>query len=344
MMKTFPIIKNSMIWIGFAAIAIAVALYLFLTNLRPSIQFTGGLEVVVDQELTDQTVEQLKWSLVTQWYDDFQVTLGKKDQLDSVLVQWRLWSNSEVWILSDFVKDTLISQWDISSKDQIVESTNIWPSIWDNITKSSKTAIIRGTILMAVYILFSFAGMRKVISPLLLAGVTIATMIFDVSIASGAYGILMMFNDAIQVDMIFIIALLTVMWYSINDTIIIFDRIRENALDIIGEDDDEIEVADMNFRRSKNTKKAKKKNPLVEFDRHGVFEKSLRQTMRRSLATSFSTLMVVIAMYMFGTGILKMFAFTLGIWVIAGTYSSIFVAAPLAYVLSKAMEKSQEDE
>lgn len=343
-MKKFPIIKNSMIWIALAVVSIAVALWFFFTNLRPSIQFTWGLEIVVDQELTASTIDQLKSSLNDEWYTDFQVTLGKKDQLDSVLVQGRLWSNDQVWILSDFVQDTLISQWDISDKDDIVESTNIGPSIGDNITKSSKTAIIRWTILMAVYILFSFAGMRKVISPVLLAGVTIVTMLFDVSIASGAYGVLMMLNESIQVDMIFIIALLTVMWYSINDTIIIFDRIRENALDIIGEDDEEdTQNTDMNFRSSNTVKKSKKKKPTVEFDRLSVFEKSVRQTMRRSLATSFSTLMVVIAMYIFGTGILKMFAFTLWVWVIAGTYSSIFVAAPLAYVLSKAMENKETE-
>ena len=61
---------------------------------------------------------------------------------------------------------------------------------------------------------------------------------------------------------------------------------------------------------------------------------SLRQTMRRSIGTSVSTLLIVIAMYIFGTGILKTFAFTLGVGVIAGTYSSIFLAAPFAFLLS----------
>lgn len=145
--------------------------------------------------------------------------------------------------------------------------------------------------------------MRKVISPLLLAIVTIVTMIFDVSFASGIYGALMAMNQTIQVDTIFIIALLTVMGYSINDTIVIFDRIRENTLDYLAEDKEE------------DGKKKKKKNKNIvkaAFDRAEVFDRSLRQTMRRSLATSISTLLVIAAMYFFGTGILKMFAFTLG--------------------------------
>ena len=63
-----------------------------------------------------------------------------------------------------------------------------------------------------------------------------------------------------------------------------------------------------------------------------VFESSLRQVMRRSIGTSLSTLLVIIAMYIFGTGVIQSFAFTIGIGVIAGTFSSIFIAAPLAYI------------
>ncbi len=164
---------------------------------------------------------------------------------------------------------------------------------------------------MALYILFAFAGMRALVSPALLALVTIITMLFDVSIASGAYGLLMSLNPAVQIDTIFIIALLTVLGYSVNDTIVIFDRIRENFIE--------------------------KEKALEDgrVDHAGIFELSLRQTMRRSLATSVSTLLVVVAMYFFGTGILKMFAFTLGMGVLAGTWSSIFLAAPFAYLISQ---------
>ena len=340
-MKKFPIIAHSYKRIIIAWWAICISLLLFFTHLRPSIQFTGWLELVAQDILTQTSVEQIELDLASAWYETLQVTLWKKDGLDSMLVQWRLWSNEEVAILTDFVQQSMIENGDISSKNDVVELSIIWPSIWDNITRSSRLAIIWGTILMAFYILFSFAWMRKVISPILLALVTIVTMIFDVSIASGAYGLLMMLNDAVQVDTIFIIALLTVMWYSINDTIIIFDRIRENALNIIWDDEEEESIVqDMNFRR--NTKKTKKSKAHVEFDRESVFEKSLRQTMNRSLATSFSTILVVAAMYIFGTWILKMFAFTLGVWVLAGTYSSIFVAAPLTYVISKHMQKTEE--
>ncbi|USN54089.1 MAG: hypothetical protein H6765_05830 [Candidatus Peribacteria bacterium] len=126
----------------------------------------------------------------------------------------------------------------------------------------------------------------------------------------------MMVNSSVQIDTIFIIALLTVMGYSVNDTIIIFDRIRENYL---------------------NKKAALAKHQVTGEE---IFEMSLWQTMRRSLATSGSTLLAVVCMYIFGTGILRMFAFTLGLGVIAGTYSSIFLAAPLAYLLSNLKSQS----
>jgi len=126
---------------------------------------------------------------------------------------------------------------------------------------------------MAIYMMFSFSAIRKSIPPSTLAIVTIITMIFDVSIPAGAYGFLMMINNSVTVDTVFIIAVLTNMGYSINDTIIVFDRIRENI-------------------QNKNEKN------LV----YGkIFDTSLWQTMRRSIGTSLSTLLVIVAMYIFGT-------------------------------------------
>jgi preprotein translocase SecF subunit len=130
-------------------------------------------------------------------------------------------------------------------------------------------------------------------------------------VPAGMYGLWMAINPAIQIDAIFIIALLTIMGYSINDTIIIFDRVRENY----AKHEDEYNEG---------------KRKVDE-----LFEDSLRQTMKRSLGTSFTTFLVVTAMWLFGTGALKLFAFTFGVGVIFGSFSSIFFAAPLAYLFSK---------
>lgn len=284
---------------------------MFFTHMSYSIQFTGGMEVVVEKDIQwTVLVTQLTTILQEKWYENFTVAIGEKDWFDSVLLQIAVDNDEKVSDITETVKQTLLETNTISSLDEIMESSITGPSIGEYITKTAKNALIWGMILMAFYILFAFAGMRELISPLLLGIVTIITMIFDVSIAAGAYWLLMKLNAAVQIDTIFIIALLTVLWYSVNDTIIIFDRIRENFVD------NQKALADERITRK------------------DIFEMSLRQTMRRSIATSFSTLLVVFAMYIFGTWILKMFAFTLGMWVIAGTYSSIFLAAPFAFLLS----------
>lgn len=288
------------------------AIALFFMNVRYSIQFTWWVELVVDaEEIKDTTVATIEKSLIDWGFGEQSVSVWEKDGYASLLIQTRLtWDDQVEWIttlMQTTLKDSGVIEWE----EDILELAIIGPSIGDYIKKSAKSALITGTILMAIYILFAFAGMRKLVSPFMLWVITIFTMLFDVAIPAWAYGIMMWLNNVIQVDTVFIIALLTVMWYSVNDTIVIFDRVRENF--------------------------SNKENALEAWKTTGkeIFELSLWQTMRRSIGTSLSTLLVVIAMFIFGTWVLKTFAFTLGMWVLAGTFSSIFLAAPLAYLASK---------
>lgn len=319
MKQRFNIIKKTPFWLLLWVILAAWALFLFFQNMRYSVQFTGGMELVVDGTIDDEVLtETLTTALEEKQYQDFVINVWEKDGYESILLQIDVGNDEQVSEVTELVQQILLNTHTISSKDQILEMSIIGPSIGDYIRKAAKNAIIGGIILMAIYILFAFSGMRMLISPFLLGIITILTMIFDVSLAAWAYGFLMSINSTIQVDTIFIIALLTVLWYSINDTIVIFDRVRENFLD-------------------KQTALEKGTTSYEE-----IFEMSLWQTMRRSLATSLSTLLVIVAMYVFGTGILRMFAFTLGVWVIAGTYSSIFLAAPFAYLVSNRQKKKKK--
>lgn len=317
----FPIIKKTWRRLLIAVVLTAVALRLFLTNLRFSIQFTWGMEVVVEKQIEADLVQPLLTSaLEEKGYSDFSVGIWEKDGFGSVLVQIAVTNDAQIREVTDLVQEALLSTQTITSEDEILELAIIWPSVGAYIQKTAKAALIRGMILMGIYILFAFSSMRGIISPVLLGAITIVTVIFDVAIPAGAYGLLMQFNPSVQIDTIFIIALLTVMGYSINDTIVIFDRLRENFLE--------------------------KKNALEkgQTTREEIFETSLWQTMRRSLATGVSTMIVVTVMRFLGTGLLGMFAFTLGIGIIAGTYSSIFIAAPLAYILSWKLKKTEVSE
>ncbi len=181
----------------------------------------------------------------------------------------------------------------------------VWPSIGKQVSSTEVQAIVRGLILMAIFIVFEFSKIRKHIQPWILAVITVFTMLFDVLSPMGIYGITMMINHTTQLDVIAIIAILTTMGYSINDTIIIFDRVREHL-----EKDKNRNIAD-------------------------IFENSLRETMARSLMTSGVVLVTVVCMYLFGTGDLKHFAFVMIFGVISWSASSIFLASPLAYLIIK---------
>lgn len=324
MKHPFAIIKHRKIRLSIAAVLTALSVALFFSNMRYSIQFTGGMEFVLNAQEIDASVQSsLENALSEQWYKDFDVGIWAKDGYPTILVQTTVDTNAAVEQIAKVLTNTLTEKQIISSSNDILEQSVIGPSVGDYITKSAQKALFWGIICMAAYILFAFAGMRDFVSPGLLGLITVLTMIFDVIIPAGAYGLLMGINNAVQIDVIFIVSLLTIMGYSINDTIIILDRVRENF-----------------FLHEDQLAKG-------EMSRKEIFEMSVRQTMRRSIGTSVTTILVVIVMYIFGTGILKLFAFTLAFGVFAWSYSSIFVAIPLTYIRSggekaKLRQKTEE--
>lgn len=190
-----------------------------------------------------------------------------------------------------------------NTADKFTEYAIVWPSIWNTIKSQAIWSIVAGLIIMAVFIIFAFKEIRRFVQPWVLALITIFTMLFDILSPMGIYGLKMMVDKTAQVDVIFIIAILTTMAYSINDTVVIFDRVRENL--------------------------SKNKNATIK----DIFEDSLWQTMWRSLTTAFAVFLVVLCMYIFGTWDLQSFAFTMLVWVIS--WSSIFMAWPIAYLLTR---------
>ena len=281
-------------------------------NLRYSIQFTGGMEVTIKQDVDNTQLQTAISQAVSEaGFPEAQVSVGKKNNFDTILVQTTLAGDEQVSKLSQSIQSSLQKNSFISNADEILEQSVIGPSMGDFVKRSAIKAIIIGLIIMSVYILFAFSGMRTVISPVTLGLITILTMLFDLAVPMGIYGLMMKFNGAVQVDSIFIIALLTIIGYSINDTIIIFDRVREN----VKTHEKDIESGRMSLEQ--------------------IYEDSLRQTMRRSLGTSVINFLIVISMIFYGAGSLQLFAITLAVGIVFGTYSSIFLAAPAAFLFSK---------
>lgn len=306
MFKKFSIIKRSYFWLTLGWALLVAAWAMFFTHMRFSEEFTWGVRLSIAGVSADEAKlkQDLMSALVSSGYKDSVVSIQKTTTTD-ISIKTNVENDQKVNILSQDIKTILVAGKYIATPNDIVSQTVTGPSVGEYMQSSAKQALIVGLILMAVYMMFSFAGIRKTISPAILAWVTIATMVFDVSIPAGAYGILMWFNNTVNIDTVFIIAVLTNMGYSINDTIIIFDRIRENLQHSSG------------------------KGTVFG----NVFDRSLRETMRRSFGTVMAILVVIIAMFVLGSGAVKDFAFTIGIGVLAGSYSSIFISAPLAYLL-----------
>ncbi len=174
----------------------------------------------------------------------------------------------------------------------ISKSHKVDPTIADDIKASALNASIYSLIAIFFYILFRFKKWQ------FSTGAIIATA-HDALFVIAAFGIAHAFGLSFEIDQIFVAALLTIIGYSINDTVIIFDRIREY----------------MSFG--------------ANHDRHRVFNDAINSTLSRTLITSGTVLVVVIVLLIFGGEVLRGFSFALVIGMLIGTYSSIFIASPI---------------
>ncbi len=315
-MKRFPIVKHSVKWLAISLIVAIIGAAIFFRYQKLSIQFTGGMEIKVASQLDEQKVQsELEDLLEKDGFQNPEVSIGQKDGYNNILLQIPVENQEKVVQLGTDIQKYLIDNGYIKDANGILEQSIIGASIGDYVKNSTLWALGLGFLFIAIYIAFAFMAVRDFISPAILGLLTLSTLIFDVAVTAGAYGILMALNNTIQVDTIFVLGILTIMGYSINDTIIVFDRIREN------------------MKAHSQQLSAKK----MTYEK--LFDDSIWQTMRRTLGTSLATLLVVICMYIFGTGIMQSFAFLIGIGIIAGTLSSIFIAASFSYVIIKYVQK-----
>ncbi|PZX58158.1 protein translocase subunit SecDF [Algoriphagus chordae] len=185
-----------------------------------------------------------------------------------------------------------------SGQFAITGSSKVGATVADDIKASSAEAMIVALVAIFLYILLRFRKWQFSLA-------SIIALIHDTLFVIAAFAIASAFGATFEIDQVFIAAILTVIGYSINDTVIVFDRIRENI-------------------ENKGTSK------LVK-----VFNDAINQTLGRTLITSFTTLIVVIVLLVFGGEVLRGFSFALFIGVLVGTYSSIYIATPIVVDLMK---------
>jgi preprotein translocase subunit SecF len=188
------------------------------------------------------------------------------------------------------------------------EFQSIGPTIGAETTTNAIQAVIVASLFIVLYITWSFRKVPKPASSLRFGICAIIALIHDVLVVVGIFAILGHFFH-VEIDSLFVTALLTVIGFSVHDTIVVFDRIRENLKRVSG----------------------------LSFDR--IVNESILQTLDRSLNTSLTVVLVLLALLLFGGDSIKWFVFALLIGVISGTYSSIFNASPLLVLWQELSEK-----
>jgi len=293
------IIKKRKIWYLISSTLIIISvLSLLVFGLKPAIDFTGG--TLMEIELTDTVNENINISTG----NDFGKYLNENianEKTGNITVQK---SNEKYFILR--FKEIAQSDREVllkNLKEKVDENLTemkfeaIGPILGKELQKKTVTAIIISILAIIIYVAIAFNKVSYPVKSWKYGIIGIIALMHDVFITVGAFSLLGgLFN--IEVDMMFITALLTILGYSINDTIVIYDRIRENL---------------------------RKKNDNFEL----IVDESINETMARSLNTTITTLLSLIAVFFFGGDTIRTFVLALIIGITLGAYSSIFIASPL---------------
>ena len=201
---------------------------------------------------------------------------------------------------------------DIREGGSIIQSAKVGPSIAKNITYNAIMSVLLAIFFIFLYILLRFRNIGFSVG-------SIVGLVLDTTIVIGCFSLCYgWIGFSLEIDQTFIGAILTVIGYDINDTVVVYDRIRENL--------------------------GKHKHNLAKADIQKIFNDSINQTLSRTINTSVSTLIVLVSIFVLGGESIRSFAFAMIIGIIIGTLSSIFIASPVAYlVLGKKIEKRSQE-
>ena len=201
---------------------------------------------------------------------------------------------------------------DIREGGSIIQSAKVGPSIAKSITYNAIMSVLLAIFFIFLYILLRFRNIGFSVG-------SIVGLVLDTTIVIGCFSLCYgWIGFSLEIDQTFIGAILTVIGYDINDTVVVYDRIRENL--------------------------GKHKHNLAKADVQKIFNDSINQTLSRTINTSVSTLIVLVSIFILGGDSIRSFSFAMIIGIIIGTLSSIFIASPVAYlVLGKKIEKRSHE-
>ena len=299
----------------FAVAGIAVVVFgisFALRGLSKSIDFTGGRNYVIKLEKAVEPEEVT--NALRPYFDNSTVSslaLGTDHKTIRVSTNYKIDSNNpsvdgevEDILYRGLSAAGLVTQKsvemfknpDVRAGGSIISSAKVGPSVAKDITYGAIISVIFALIAIFIYILIRFHNVAFSVG-------SVVALALDTFVVMGFYSALWgLVPFSLEIDQTFIGAILTVIGYSINDKVVVFDRIREN----LGL-----------YRKA---------------DLQTMFNKSLNETLARTLNTSFSTLLVLLCIFFLGGDSIRSFSFAMILGVVFGTLSSIFIAAPIAYL------------
>jgi len=290
------IVKNKKIFVTISAVLVSLSIFsMFYFGLNFGIDFKGGSLLEVEYSLNRPESSIIEDSI-------------KDTGIDSVLIQpmGEMGYSIKARDITDSEKKAVLEALGSDAKE--ISFTSIGPSVGKELVRKSILCFILVSLGIIFWIAYSFRKVSKPVSSWKYGIVAVIALIHDVIISAGIFSLISHFMGA-SVDTLFVVAILTVLGLSVSDTIVIFDRIRENIRINQGKDFSEI------------------------------VGKSIKQIYPRSIATSLTVIIALISLIFFGPESTKLFAITLTAGMFFGTYSSIFLASPLLLTIKDLQNK-----
>jgi len=297
----YKIIQKSNLWLSISGILFVLAvIFLLIWGLKPGIDFTGGSLLEVSFKDNRPALEEVN------------VLLGELKIDGGVKIQPVGENNFSMRFQSteESVHQDILNKLDAKYQKNVQEER--FDSIGASVGKELKTraiyAILFVVIAIVLYIAWAFRKVSWPVESWKYGVIAVISLLHDVIITAGIFALLGRFMN-IEVDLPFVAALLTILGYSVNDTIVIFDRTRENL------------------------------GRLSKLDFGEIVNRSLNETLARSINTTMTVLLALLAVFLFGGASIRYFSLALLIGVTLGAYSSIFLASPLLVVWNKWSKK-----
>lgn len=285
--KNMNKIYTIMFWVSILLVIISVGVLLFF-GLRFGVDFKGGSVMELNFKNTRPSVEAASAALANN--DASFSPFGS----DGLIIRTKELTEAEHQAILSKLNSTFPS-----AGLQEKKFDSVGPIIGQELKSKSVKGIILVLLSIMVYIAIVFRKLSRFLSPWSLGAAAIIALVHDIVIPSGVFAWLG-YAYEVEVSAVFVAAVLTILGFSVSDTVVVFDRVRENLI------------------------KGGAKDGLG-----AVVHRSIMQTLTRSLNTTFATILSLVAIYLFGGESIKYFALALIMGFFFGAYSSIFVASPL---------------